>query len=163
MSAFKTVCRTLFYQFFVLFVGVSIGFIANAEWCGWKSNLVSQSFMNIFFPTEFTEDVCDKIKNWGAFKIWGLQGYPDGFEIIEDGLLAEEFYIAKVKFINDDGKLVEEIISTRVRWKTWEYYWTNPEPWSEADVIDYIENGTLNSHESDKAFKLLQESNLNKS
>ena len=28
--------RTLFYQFLLLFVGASIGFITNAEWVGWK-------------------------------------------------------------------------------------------------------------------------------
>ena len=39
-----TVCRTLFYQFLLLFVGISIGFIVNAEWVGWKYPIIQTSF-----------------------------------------------------------------------------------------------------------------------
>lgn len=157
MSYTRAVFRTLFYQYFLLFIGISIGFITNAEWVGWKSNLVKRSFYNIFYPIEFDQEQCNKIKNWGAFKIWAFNNRPQNFKVIEDGLLGEEFYIAKFQYINENGDVVEKIDSTRVRWKTWEYYYTYPEPWTEDDIHDYMENGTLNSHESDKALRLYQE------
>ena len=59
-----TVCRTLFYQFFLLFIGISIGFITNAEWVGWKTEVVAKSVDNIFFPTQFDEQTCEQVKNW---------------------------------------------------------------------------------------------------
>ncbi len=153
----KTIARTIFYQFFILFIGISIGFITNAEWVGWKSELVSKSVKNIFFPTEFDEKTRDQIKNWGKFRIWAFNNRPENFTIIEDGLLAEEFYIAKFTYVNNDGNTIEKIDTTRVRWKTWEYYYTDPSPWNEKDVHEYIKNGTLNSKESDKALKLYNE------
>ena len=155
-----TVARTLFYQFFLLFIGISIGFICNAEWVGWKSNLVERSFNNIFFPIEFNDNTCQAVKNWGQLKLWGLYKQPSNFKILEDGLLGEEFYVAKISYTDENGRTVEKIDSVRVRWKTWEYYYTDPEPWDMEDIEDYIENGTLNSHESDKALKLYREKQL---
>ena len=157
MSYTKAVLRTIFYQYFLLFIGISIGFIANAEWVGWKSNLVERSFYNIFFPVEFDEEMCAKIKSWGAYKLYCFNGYHPDFKIIEDGLLGEEFYIAKFQYTNQNGDTIEKIDSTRVRWKTWEYYYTDPEPWTEDDIHEYMENGTLNSNESDKALRLYRE------
>lgn len=153
----KIIFRTIFYQIFILFIGISIGFITNAEWVGWKSNIIKKSFNNIFFPLEFNEQTCQNIKNLGAMKLWAMNGQPKNFEILEDGLLGEEFYIAKIKFKDDKEKFVEKIESTRVRWKTWEYYYTDPEPWTQEEIKDYHENGTLNSKESDKAYKLMEE------
>ena len=157
MSHLKTMFRTLFYQYFLLFIGISIGFICNAEWVGWKSNLVERSFYNIFFPVEFGEEMCAKIKNWGAFRIWAFNDKPSNFKVIEDGLLGEEFYIAKLQYTDKNGNTIEKIDSTRVRWKTWEYYWTDPTPSTIEEVEEYMKNGTLNSSESDKALKLYRE------
>jgi hypothetical protein len=157
MSYTKAVLRTIFYQYFLLFIGISVGFIVNAEWVGWKSNLVERSFYNIFFPVEFDEEMCAKIKGWGLYKLYAFNDCPADFKLIEDGLLGEEFYIAKFQYTNKNGDTIEKIDSTRVRWKTWEYYYTDPEPWTEDDINDYMENGTLNSHESDKALRLYQE------
>ena len=152
-----TVCRTLFYQFFLLFIGISIGFICNAEWVGWKTEVVAKSVDSIFFPTKFDERTCEQIKNWGKFRIFAFNNRPQDFKVIEDGLLAEEFYIAKFTYTDQNGNTVEKIDTTRVRWKTWEYYYTDPSPWKEEDVKNYMDNGTLNSHESDKALRLYQE------
>ena len=159
MSYTKTVLRTLFYQYFLVFIGISIGFIANAEWVGWKTNLIEKSFYKIFYPIEFDQSQCRKIKNWGSYRIFAFSGYPEGFKIIEDGLLGEEFYIAKFEYKDENGNIVEKIDSTRVRWKTWEYYWTDPTPSTTEELKQYIENGTLNSKESEKALRLYSELN----
>lgn len=152
-----TILRTLFYQFLLIFIGISIGFICNAEWVGWKSEIVSKSVQKIFFPKEFDEKTCEQIKKWGAFRVWAFNDRPQDFTIIEDGLLAEEFYIAKFSYTDKKGKTVQKIDNTKVRWKTWEYYYTDPTPWNQEDINDYIKNGTLNSKESDKALRLMKE------
>lgn len=157
MSHIKTVCRTLFYQILLLFTGLSIGFICNAEWVGWKSNVVAKSFGNIFFPIQFDEDLCVKLKNWGSFKLWSFENRPKDFKIIEDGLLGEEFYVCKFQYKDSKGKTVEKIESVRLRWKPWEYYYEFGETWDEEDIRDYLDNGTLNSRESDIALRLLAE------
>jgi len=158
-----TVFRTLFYQFLLIVVGLAIGFTLNAEYIGWKSSIVAQSFNNIFFPVEFDQDVCRKLKGWGAFRIWAELDRPTNFKILEDGLAAEEFYIAKISYTNSNGKTITDIKSTRIRWKPWEYYYTDPTPLTEEELWGYIDNGTLNSKETDKAFKLRKEKMLNES
>ena len=59
----KCVLRTLFYQFLLIFVGASIGFITNAEWVGWKYPIISRSYNNIFNPIDF-EDQCIAMALW---------------------------------------------------------------------------------------------------
>jgi len=156
-STLLTVFRTLFYQFLLITIGLSIGFALNAEYVGWKSSIATESFTKIFNPTEFDQDICNKVKNWGAYKIWAELERPQKFEIIQDGLLNEEFYIGKFKYLNAQNKEETNIISTRVRWKTWEHYYEKPETLDSEALQDYIDNGTLNSQESDKALALYQE------
>jgi hypothetical protein len=153
-----TVCRTLFYQFLLVAVGLSVGFILNAEYIGWKSSIIERSVTNIFNPIQFDEDVCNRVKNWGATRIWAELGRPNSFEVLEDGLLAEEYYIGKFKYVNvETGKTEIKIIPQRVRWKPWEYYYADPTPESNEELLEYIDNGDLNSKESDKAFRLYDE------
>lgn len=153
----KTVCRTLFYQFFILFIGISIGFICNAEIIGCKTQLVSKSFKNIFFPVKFDKEVCSNLKSWGAFKLYAKNQFPPDFEIVEDALLAEEFYWLKYSFTNSNGEKEIAIDNIRLRWKTWEYYYGDGEVMTDEEITDYIENGTLNSKESDEAYRLMFE------
>ena len=162
MIILKTVCRTLFYQFFLIFIGLSIGVICNAEWLGWKSNLVQKSIENIFYPTEFNEKTCQQVKNWGRFRVWAFNNSPENFTVVEDGLLGEEFYICKFTYTDLEGKEIEKIDSTRVRWKTWEYYYTDPSPWEEKDIRKYLDDENLNSKESEKAYRLYGEWNNSK-
>lgn len=157
-----TVARTLFYQFFLIFIGISIGFICNAEWIGWKSNLITRSYTNIFHPVEFDEKICQNVKNWGATRIWAELGEPKDFEVLEDAVAAEEFYIGKFKYTDViTGDIKIEILSHRVRWKPWEYYWDDPKPATEEEIWDYIENGTLNSEETDRALRLRKQRQKN--
>lgn len=153
-----TVCRTLFYQFLLITVGLSIGFILNAEYIGWKSSIIERSVTNIFNPIKYDEDICKRVKNWGATRIWAELGRPSMFEVLEDGLLAEEYYIGKFKYTNvETGETEVKIIPQRVRWKPWEYYYTDPTPTSKEELLKYMKDGDLNSKESDKAFRLYDE------
>lgn len=157
MSA-KVVFRTLFYQFFLLSVGLSVGFIINAEYVGWKAALVNRSIKNIFYPIEMDDELCGKIKQFASHRIWQEIGQPKNFIIIEEGLAAEEFYIAKVSYLNENNREVIDILSTRIRWKPWEYYYNDtPDITTEEELWHYYENGTLNSKETEKAFKLFRE------
>ena len=78
-----TVCRTLFYQFLLLFVGISIGFIVNAEWVGWKYPIIQTSIRNTFFAIDFEDEgVLQWLYNTGQMKIWAFNNYPK--ELIRD-------------------------------------------------------------------------------
>jgi hypothetical protein len=119
-----TVCRTIFYQFFLLFVGLSIGFILNAEWVGIKSLIVERSINNIFFPIEYDSHMERWVKGWGAFKVFHQADCPDEFEIIDENVYAnEEYYWCRYKYRDKNGNLKFDEGLSRVRWKTWEHYY----------------------------------------
>tara|TARA_Y100000004_G_scaffold192074_1_gene251981 strand:+ start:516 stop:1022 length:507 start_codon:yes stop_codon:yes gene_type:complete len=156
----KCVLRTLFYQFLLLFVGASIGFITNAEWVGWKYPVVSNSIRNIFHQINFEDPgVLQWLYGNGRLKVFGVMGeYPD-LEVIEEAMLAEEWYWVKFSYTDKNGNTKIDIKNVRIRWKPWEYYYDDKarEIWSEEDMRKYINEGTLNSRESDRAFRLMYE------
>ena len=155
-----TVCRTLFYQFLLLFVGISIGFIVNAEWVGWKYPIIQTSFYNTFYPIDFEDE---GVLNWlygqGRLKIFGVMGKYRDIEIIEEAMAAEEWYWVKFSYTDENGDRKTKIDHIRVRWKPWEYYYEEEafDPWNDEEMRDYIENGSLNSKETDRAFRLRDE------
>ena len=159
MSNYTTVCRTLFYQLLLLFVGASIGFITNAEWVGWKFPIVSNSISNIFFPIDFEDEgVLESLYNMGQFKIFSFNNHPKDFKVIEQAMMAEEWYWCKYSYTDKDGNTKINIDHTRIRWKPWEYYFHNDiNPIDTIKLREYIQEGTLNSRESDRAFKLRNE------
>lgn len=129
---FITVCRTLFYQFLLLFVGLSVGFILNPEWIGIKSVLIDRSVKNIFFPLDYENDpqLRHLIQTWGAYKVYISKGSPKSFEILDQSVYYnDEFYWCRFKYIDKKGDLRFDEGTARVRWKTWEYYY-------DYDVID---------------------------
>ena len=158
----KCVLRTLFYQLLLLFVGVSIGFISNAEWVGWKYPIVSNSIRNTFFPIEFEDPgVLQWLYGNGRLKIFGLMGKYQDVEIIEEAMLAEEWYWVKFSHTDKNGDTKTDIQHIRIRWKPWEYYFNNDiNPIDEEALRKYLKEGTLNSRESDRAFRLMHEAKL---
>ena len=156
----KCILRTLFYQFLLLFVGVSIGFITNAEYVGWKFPLLERSMNNIFFPIDFEDEgVLQWLYNQGRFKVYCFNDYPANFEVIEEAMSAEEWYWVKYSYTDKDDNTRVNIDSVRIRWKPWEYYYEDEarEPWGDKELSDYLENGTLNSRDTDRAFRLRDE------
>lgn len=119
-----TVCRTIFYQFFLLFVGLSIGFICNSEWIGKKSIIMERSARNIFYPIRYDEQLEKAVKAWGACKVCSGKGYPKDFDIIDEHVYGnEEWYWCRYAYRDEKGNLKFEEAVTRVRWKSWEYYY----------------------------------------
>lgn len=157
MSYAKAVYRTLFYQLFVLLVGLSVGFILNAEYIGMKSRIISQSINNIFFPIKYTEEVNTRLKNFGSFKLWATKRYPHDFKIIEEAIAAEEWYWAKYSYVYN-GKTITDIDCVRLRWKPWEYYYQEDKNMQELE--EYWLHGDLNSKETDIAMRLSREKQL---
>ena len=160
MSHVKTVLRTLFYQFFLLFVGVSVGFLMNADYVGWKYPLVHNSIYNIFFPIDFEDEgVLEYLYDVGRFKICAFNGYPQDFEIIEEAMAAEEWYWCKYSYTDSDGETKVKIDHVRIRWKPWEYYYEDEArvPMTDEEAARYINEGSLNSRETDRAFRLRDE------
>jgi hypothetical protein len=120
----KIIIRTLLYHWLFLIVGLSVGFIINAEWLGYKSLLIERSINNIFFQESLTPDLEKKIKEKALIKIYTSLGYPAEFEILGEVIYYnDEFYWCKYKFRDKNDKLVFGERTTRVRWKTWEYYY----------------------------------------
>jgi len=152
-----TVFRTLFYQFLLITIGLTLGFVLNAEYVGWKSHMISRSFVNIFYPIQYNDDINQNLKNWGAFKMWVQYGSPPDFKIIEHAIAAEEFYWAKFSYTNEQGKTVTQIDNSRLRWKPWEYYYEEPSEVTKNELEDYLQNGSLNGEETDKAIRLRNE------
>lgn len=120
----KTVFRTIFYQFFLLFIGLSVGFIINAEWVGIKSLIIERSINNIFFPIEYNEQMERWIKGWGSYKIYMLKNQPLEFEIVDENIYYnEEWYWCRYKYKDKNGNIKFDEGNCRVKWKTWEYYY----------------------------------------
>ena len=155
-----TVCRTLFYQFLLLFVGISIGFIVNAEWVGWKYPIVQNSFYNTFYPIDFEDEgVLEFLYGRGRLKVFGVMGQYQDVEIIEEAMAAEEWYWVKFSHVDKNGNRKTEIQNIRIRWKPWEYYYEDEarEPWTEEEMQKYLKEGSLNSRDTDRAFRLRDE------
>ena len=119
----KIVIRSIFYHWLILFIGISIGFISNSEWVGEKSVLIERSIRNIFFPIEYNENIEALIKESGKVRLWSSLGCPEYFEIIDDFVKAEEYYWAVYKTKDKKGRIIKDIGSVRIKWKTWEYYY----------------------------------------
>ena len=146
--------RVLFYQCFLTFVLVSLVFINFPVYCGVKAMVLHMSFLNHFYPISF-EDAYDNLKDYSRWRAAAIRNYPKDFEIVEDAFAAEEWYWYKCRYTNSRGVVVTEIDSFRVRWKPWEYYYEVPKALEtiKKDEIELLKP-TLNSIETDKAFKL---------
>jgi hypothetical protein len=156
----KCILRTLFYQFLLLFVGASVGFICNAEYVGWKFPIIERSINNTFFPIDFNDEgVLQWLYNQGQFKIYCFNDRPSGFKVIEEAMAAEEWYWCKYSYTDSNGETKVKVDHVRIRWKPWEYYYEDEarEPWTDEDMRDYLENGSLNSRDTDRAFRLKDE------
>ena len=144
----KCILRTLFYQFLLLFIGASIGFITNAEWVGWKYPIISRSINNIFNPIDFEDPgVLQWLYGNGRLKVFGVTGKYRDIEVIEEAMLAKKWYWVKFSYTNDNGNTVTDIEHVRLRWKPWEYYFDEEafDPMDEEAMRKYLKEGTLNS------------------
>lgn len=122
-NMFKIIARTVFYQWFFIAILALTGFLLNIDWCTKKAIIINRFIHNAFFPVQWDDQMEKSLKNLAAFKLWLMIDCPDGFEIIEDSVYAnQEWYWAKFKYLKD-GKVLIEDRTTRIRWKTWEYYY----------------------------------------
>lgn len=120
---YKIIVRSIFYHWFAVFVGISIGFLCNTEYVGEKSIIVERSIRNIFFPIKYDERVESFVKNHGRMRLWSTLGCPEDLVILDDMVKGEEYYWAVYTYTNKNGKKIKDIGCERVRWKTWEYYY----------------------------------------
>lgn len=120
---YKIVLRTLFYQWLILCIGISIGFIGHAEWIGYKSSILSKSIDHIFFPIDITPEIKQTVKNIGQDKIRNRLGNPEHFVVLEEFLYDNEIYWAKYEFTDNKGKKIIQDDKVRIYWKPWEYYY----------------------------------------
>jgi hypothetical protein len=85
---------------------------------------MERSFNNIFNPVaKYNKNIENYVKKLGALRFVADHGFPANFKILEEEVIDEEFYVAKFKFTDKDGKIVEIKDSVRIRWRPWEYYY----------------------------------------
>ena len=74
-------------------------------------------------------------------------------------MCAEEWYWVKYSYTDKNGDTKINIDHTRIRWKPWEYYYEDEArvPMTEESMRKYLKEGTLNSRDSDRAFRLRDE------
>ena len=125
----KIIARSVFYNWLILFVGIALGFIFNAEWSGKKYVIIEHSINNIFFPAnKYNKDVEQYVRFMGSIRLKDAHDYPEDFTILKDEILDEEFYSATIRYTDPKtGKIVEKKEGTRVRWRPWEYYYQDVE------------------------------------
>lgn len=124
----KTVIRTLVYQYLGLFIGISIGFMLNAEYVGNRAPLVERSFKNIFYPVEYNQEVENFLVDVGRSRIFfSLPNGSTNLKIIDDRMISDEQYFAKFSYNDPNGQhvLIEDYIS-KINWKPWEYDFPSP-------------------------------------
>lgn len=125
----KTVIRTLIYQYLGLFVGISVGFMLNAEYVGNRAPLIQRSFKNIFYPVEYNQDVENFLVDVGRSRIFF--SLPEGcknLNIIDDRMISDERYFAIFSYDDPNGNhiLVNDHTS-KINWKPWEYDFPLPD------------------------------------
>ena len=92
-------------------------------------------------------------------KICAFNNYPKNFKVIEEAVAAEEWYWVKYSYTDKYGNKQVAIDHTRIRWKPWEYYYDDEAmvPMTDEEAVKYINEGTLNSRETNRAFRLRDE------
>lgn len=120
---YKIIVRSIFYHWFALFIGISIGFLCNTDYVGEKSIIVERSIRNIFFPLKYNEQIEAWVKEAGRMRLWASLDCPQYFEIVDEFVKGEEHYWAVYNIKDKDGKIKKDIGSVRIKWKTWEYYY----------------------------------------
>jgi hypothetical protein len=130
---FKTVVRTLFYQFLLIFAGLSVGFIAHANYWGNRTPIIERSVEHIFYPIEYNEKVESFLIDIGRkrlfFELIGENNTPpEFFEIIKNSefIEGEEWYHCEYQCMGENGLDVHEY-KTRIKWKPWELYYPQPD------------------------------------
>lgn len=148
MIVVKTIIRTLTYQFLLLFTGLSIGFIAHANYWGNRAPIIERSVKHIFYPMEYNEYVEDFLIDIGRKRLFyeTLSEFdgrlPELFEIIKDSehIEGEEWYVCEYQYVGEDGLDIHEY-RTRIKWKPWELYFPSPE--DEKDIQERVDNLTI--------------------
>jgi hypothetical protein len=149
MIVVKTVVRTLLYQFLFLFAGLSIGFIAHANYWGNRAPIIERSVQHIFFPIEYNKYVEDFIIDTGRKRLFFETIYefnnqlPELFEIVKGSeyIEGEEWYCCEYQYVDEDGNLDVYEYRTRIKWKPWELYYPSAD--DEKKIQEELDNMTI--------------------
>lgn len=130
----KTVFRTIFYQFLIIFIAVSIGFLSAPAYWGNRAPVINRSVEHIFFPIEYNDTVENFLLNVGRKRLYYEtiiehdNKLPDLFEIVKgsEWIEGEERYHCEYQYVDKDGTLDVHKYVTRIKWKPWEFYFPSP-------------------------------------
>jgi len=135
IKSWRVIARTIFYQFLILFVGVSIGFLIRPEYWGNRAPVIEQSVKHIFFPIEYNEKVESFLIDVGRARLRGQtlarfnNQIPKLYEIIKgsERIQDEERYHCEFQYLDSTGEIQIEKFTTRIKWKPWEWYYPSLE------------------------------------
>ena len=122
----KTIARTLFYEFFILVIGLSIGFMLNSEYWGMKAPVIHRSIGNIFFHPEF-DDVENNLINMGKLRLWAYLDFPNTLEITDERMFGEETFRCNYTYKKNNQDITGSY-ETHIHWKSWEAHYELGEP-----------------------------------
>ena len=130
----KIIIRTLFYQFLLIFIGISFGFMLHANYWGNRAPIIQRSINHIFNPVEYDKNIEEFLIKIGRKRLYITMmnedgNFPNLFEIIKNSeyIEGEEWYNCQYQHVNKEGKLDIYDFETRIKWKPWELYYPNPE------------------------------------
>lgn len=121
MIYLKCVIRTVFYILLTAFTLTSLQVIRSPEDSAIKYLLIKQSAKNIFDRTTF-EEFKPTLRYYSILKLQAWNKHFEGFEIIEDGFMFEDWYWCKYQYIDQNGEKRTNIDHVINNWKSWEYY-----------------------------------------
>lgn len=122
----KAVVRTVFYQFFLIFIGLVVGFIAAPSYWGNKAPIIERSVRNIFFPLEYNQNVEQHVMEFGKYRLWVELDCPPNLTCFNSKVINEEWYETDYSYEDADKNIVEGKYRTRIRWQPWEFYYPTP-------------------------------------
>jgi len=118
----KIILRTIFYQFLILFIGVSIGFILNAEYFGNKAPIIGRSVQNIFAPLKYSDEVELQLMKIGKYRLWVELDCPSNLTCYNSVIVSEEWFETDYSYRTNQKNIIEGHYRTRIHWKPWESY-----------------------------------------
>ena len=124
---YKTIVRTITYQFLLIFIGLSIGFLISPVYWGNRASIITRSIENIFYPLEYSEELELYLMDFGKSRLWVVLDCPEALTCYNSKIVNEEWYETDYSFEDKEKKIIEGHYRTRIRWKSWEFYYPSPE------------------------------------
>jgi len=119
----KIFLHTVVWRLLVISSALTLGFVINAEFVGWKSTATERFVKEKLFSIDYDAQIEELCKTLGRKQLIAELGNPspDRLKIIKEEVANQESYSALFQFILPDGKQVLAVFQAKVRWKPADY------------------------------------------